>query len=60
MDKPKSAKGIFVVLALVVFVALALFASTWGGIIVIAVAVGLVAWLSYAGVIRIHRILLGG
>jgi len=60
MDKPRSGKGILVILALVLFVALAIYASTWSGIAVLAVGIALVTWIVYAGGIRIHRILLGG
>jgi len=57
---PRSSKGVLAILALVLIAVLAFFASTWGGIAIIAIVVAVATWIVYAIGIRIHRILLGG
>ena len=59
MDKPKSGKGVMVLLAIVAFLAIAYFASTWGGIAIVGVAVTLVAYLLWAGGVRLNNWILG-
>lgn len=60
MDRPKSGKGVLVLVAIVVFAILAYYASTLGGIAIIGIGVALVAYGLYAGGLRFHRWVLGG
>ncbi|QLH83399.1 hypothetical protein [Halosimplex pelagicum] len=60
MERPKTGKGVLIVIAVALFAVLAYYASTFGGIAVLGIGVALVAYLLYAGGVRVNRWILGG
>lgn len=60
MDKPKSAKGVLVIITIALFLILAYLAQTVGGIIVLGIGLALFTYIVYVSGLRVHRYLLGG